>query len=368
MFFKKTQPLNKNVVVVAAILASIGLLLFLKDYFMLIALAAILAFLMNPIYKWIIRKRGGKKGGAITGTVLALFGIIVIPITVILAITAAQAVELVNQIETAGYTSDSASEAINSIVSGINEQASKLPFIEGDALSVDEIKQLFQDAASSIVSATLAFIKSFAGGIANFFTMLIIFLFVFSSLLKNQTKIVKLLEDINPLGKEMNDSYIEKMGAMTTAMVKGQFAIAIAQGISSTISLWIIGVDFLAFFFVILTFLSIIPLGGGIVIIPMGILLILTGNIWQGVLLLAWHFIVTTNIDNILRPKFVPKTARLDPALTILSVFAGMGIFGFLGIVLGPVIMIVLLTTLSMYLDYKKYDGKIPVGAKATDS
>ncbi|MCU0667224.1 MAG: AI-2E family transporter [Patescibacteria group bacterium] len=360
MIFKKSTPLNKNVVITAAILAFIGLLLFLQDYFILIALAAILAFLMNPIYKWIIRKRGGKEGFAITGTVLALFAIIVIPITIIMAITATQAVELVNQIESAGYNGSSLSKNLDTLVANINEQADKLPFVDGQAISVDQIKQMFQDAASSIVSATIAFIKSFAGGIANFFTMLIIFLFVFSSMLKNQNKIIKALEDINPLGKEMNSRYIDKMGAMTTAMVKGQFAIALAQGLSSTLSLWIVGIDYLAFFFVILTFLSIIPLGGGIIIIPLGIVLILTGNIWQGVLLLAWHFLITTNIDNILRPKFVPKSARLDPALTILSVFAGIGIFGFLGIVIGPVLMIVLLTTLSMYLDYKKYGNKLP--------
>ena len=144
------------------------------------------------------------------------------------------------------------------------------------------------------------------------------------------------------------------MGDMTSAMVKGQFAIAVMQGTSATLSLWIVGMDYLAFWFVLLTFLSIIPLGAGIVVIPLGIVLILTGNIWQGILLLAWHFIITTNIDNIMRPKFVPKSARLDPALTILSVFAGISIFGFLGIVLGPVIMIVLLTTLDIYLIYTK--------------
>jgi len=54
----------------------------------------------------------------------------------------------------------------------------------------------------------------------------------------------------------------------------------------------------------------------------------------------------------VLRPQLVPKTARLDPALTILSVFAGLKMFGFLGIVIGPVIMIILVTTIQEYLDY----------------
>ena len=94
----------------------------------------------------------------------------------------------------------------------------------------------------------------------------------------------------------MNQTYLKKMGDMTTAMVKGQFAIAVMQGLSGTISLWIAGIDYLAFWFVLLTFLSIIPLGGGIILIPLGIVLILTGNIWQGALILLWHFLITTNI------------------------------------------------------------------------
>ena len=55
-----------------------------------------------------------------------------------------------------------------------------------------------------------------------------------------------------------------------------------------------------------------------------------------------------------MRPKLVPSEARLDPALTLLSVFSGMAFFGFLGIVLGPVIMIVIVTTIQVYLEVFK--------------
>ena len=57
-----------------------------------------------------------------------------------------------------------------------------------------------------------------------------------------------------------------------------------------------------------------------------------------------------TNIDNVLRPILVPKEAKLDSALMLLSVFAGITMFGFLGIVIGPVVMIVIVTTISVYL------------------
>ena len=346
------MPVNHKVMVAAAIISVIGLLLFLQNYFMLIAVSAILAYLFNPVYLWFMRKTKNSHGKSITMTVVVLFSTVAIPLTALLAITIDQAASLLNQISSAASGSGSLSDTVNTLVSEFNQQAEKLPFVKGEVVNVDQITEWLKNSASTIVSSTLNFVKGFAGGIASFFTMLIIFLFIFSSLLKNQKKIVAWLEGINPLGSELNKLYLKKMGDMTSAMVKGQFAIAIMQGISATISLWIVGMDYLAFWFVFLTFLSIIPLGAGIVVIPLGIVLILTGNIWQGVLLLAWHFIITTNIDNIMRPKFVPKSARLDPALTILSVFAGISIFGFLGIVLGPVVMIVLLTTLDVYLLY----------------
>lgn len=354
----QTNGVNQKVIIASAILSVIALFIFLRNYFMLIALSAILAYLFNPVYKWGLKKTKQSHGKSITITVVVLFATIAIPLTALLALTIDQAAKMLNDISVAASTSGSVSETVNTLISEFNQQAEKLPGVDGSVINIDQITQWLKDSAATIVSTTLNFIKSFAGGIANFFTTLIIFLFIFSSLLKNQKKIVSWLNDLNPLGTEMNKTYLQKMSAMTTAMVKGQFAIAVLQGLSGVISLWITGTDYLAFWFVLLTFLSIIPLGGGIILIPLGIIMILTGNIWQGVLILAWHFIITTNIDNVLRPRFVPKSARLDPALTILSVFAGISIFGFMGIVLGPVVMIVLLTTLDMYLNYARSQSK----------
>jgi predicted PurR-regulated permease PerM len=139
---------------------------------------------------------------------------------------------------------------------------------------------------------------------------------------------------------------------MTKAMVKGQFIIAVAQGFTDALLLYIAGMhDTFFFFFVLLTALSVIPLGGGIVAMPIGVVMILTGNIWQGVLVIAGHIFITTNIDNILRPRLVPKEARLDAALTLLSVFSGLHFFGFLGIVIGPVLMILIVTTIQVFLE-----------------
>jgi predicted PurR-regulated permease PerM len=141
------------------------------------------------------------------------------------------------------------------------------------------------------------------------------------------------------------------MGAMVRGAVFGQFVIALAQGLAGAVSIYLAGFHEGFFIFAImLTALSVIPLGGGIVSIPFGIGMILFGNVFGGIFVIAWHLIVVTNIDNVLRPILIPRQARLDSALMLLAVFAGITMFGFLGIVIGPVLMIVIVTTISVYL------------------
>ncbi len=162
---------------------------------------------------------------------------------------------------------------------------------------------------------------------------------------------VALFKDLNPLGEQVSDIYLAKIGAMVSATVKGQFIIAVCQGVAGAISIYIAGLHDGFFMFVIfLTALSFIPLGSGIVTIPLGIGMAVFGNVVGGIFIVVFHIVVTTSIDNVLRPFLVPRSAHLHPALMLLAVFAGLQMFGFWGIVLGPVLMIVIVTTISMYL------------------
>lgn len=345
----KTQ---QNAIIIASILSFIGIIYFLQDYIVLIAISAVMAYLFHPMYRWFKTKLKFKSGFAVLATILIFFLLITVPLSALLYITTQQALELVSTLSNGGI--QSASNALNNFISSLNETTQKLPIVKEYELTLDSILSWAQNFVQTVASASVGFATSSVSNVANFFTKFIIFVFTFISLLTKGPQIVQTIEDVNPLGPDVNKLYFGRMSAMTTAMVKFQFVIAILQGLIGTASLAIIGVDYLAFWFAILTFLSIIPLGGGIILIPFGIILILTGNIWQGILLLAVHFLITVNIDNILRPKFVPKSASLDPALTLLAVFAGIGFFGFFGIFIGPVIMIVLTTTIELFVHYRK--------------
>lgn len=339
---------QKKALAYATIAALIVGFIFLKVYLMHIAVAAIVAYLFQPIYKALL-SRGYKEGSAATITFLITLLSVIIPLGLVIFISAAQLNSLSKSIN-----SDTLNVDFNKIgqelVNTINNFAAShgLSFRISESSINSAINSLVQDISNKAVDWLTSSITGFFSMITTF----IIYIYVFLSLLRNQKKIIGNLSTINPLGEKITHVYLGKMGSMTKAMVRGQFIIAVMQGLASAVGLYIVGFHSLFFFFfLILTVLSFIPLGAGIVTIPIGIVLIVIGDVWQGVFLIANHLIIVTNIDNVMRPRLVPQDARLDPALTILSVFAGLAMFGFIGVVLGPVLMIVILTTIQMFLE-----------------
>lgn len=350
--FEVTQS-QRTAIGVAIVVALIGGALFLKPYFSLIVVSIILAFLFHPIYQRLLL-RSGKPGRAATLTFLFASFAIIIPVSLIIYFSVRQVNSLVSNADF-----EAIDQALRSFLDTFNK------FFVNQNINIDpsQISSAIQDGLKAAGQSIVSSIPSLFSGFFAFLTSFIIFIYVFLSLLKNNDKITTLIHVLNPLGKDISQMYVEKISAMTKATVRGQFIIAFCQGLESAMILSVAGLSDLFFFFlVLLTAVSVIPMGAGIITIPIGILLILTGDVWQGVLIIANHLIIVTNIDNVLRPRLVPKEARLDAALMILAVFCGIAYFGFLGIVLGPVIMIVIVTTIDVYLEVyrdinmKKYD------------
>ncbi len=319
---------------------------FLRDYLMLIALAGVLAYLFNPLYRRFGRKMGS--GGAATLTLLSALAIVVIPLAGVLAVAGVQIAQMVSSVSSWVKKTDMGALG-RQVLDAINDALGKIPFIHID-LTLDKIQSAIGTVASHFGEWALNLASGSVGGVVTAITGSIIFLYVFIGLLTGGSKIVGMVRDLSPLDPEITSVYFSKTGAMIKASVGGQFIIAAAQGLAASISIYIGGIHQGFFMFLIfLTVLSVIPLGAGVVTIPMGIVMALSGNVTGGIFVVAFHLLITTNIDNILRPILVPKTAYLPPSLMLLAVFAGLGMFGFAGIVFGPVVMIIIVTTINLY-------------------
>jgi predicted PurR-regulated permease PerM len=333
-----------------AVVTGIALLFgayFLRRYFMLIVIAAIVAYLFAPLYNRLKERFNG--GLATAVTVLAALATVVIPISTVISIATVQISRML--IAAADWARTADLNALGERAIGtVNGLLGKLPF-QTPQISVESLRDNLGTLAQTIGEWLLRTLSGIAGGAIGFITSAIIFLYVLISLLVNKTEVITLIRRLNPLGEEVTDLYLAKMGAMVKGTVKGQFIIAVIQGILGAVSIYIAGFhDAFFIFAILLTALSVIPLGSGIITIPFGIGMMFFGNIAGGLFVVLFHLFAITNIDNFLRPILVPKQARLDSALMLLSVFSGIAMFGFFGIIVGPVVMIVIVTTISVYL------------------
>ncbi|MBP7806911.1 AI-2E family transporter [Candidatus Saccharibacteria bacterium] len=339
---------QKRALAIATILAIVLGAYFLSNYVGLLIVAAITAFVFNPLYQLLL-KRWNNKNKAATVTLLATFVAVIIPLTFVLAVTLVQVNRVIGMVNLDVQNTD-LNQLLTNVIDSINQVLATIGL--SFRLSIDHIQAGLATMAQNIGDALLQGLSSSISSVAAFITTFIIYIYVFLALLTKQDKLIETFHLLNPLGKDIGKLYLRRAGVMTKGMVRGQFIIATVQGFTDAFFLYLAGFrSTFFFFFMILTVLSIIPLGGGIIVIPIGIIMILLGNIWQGALILAGHFLIVTNEDNILRPKLVPDEARLDPALTLLSVFSGLAFFGFIGIVVGPVIMILIVTTIEVYME-----------------
>lgn len=339
---------QKRALAIATVIALMFGAYFLRGYFILIVVAAVVAYLFDPLYERL--RKCLSAGLSATITLLAALFMVIVPIAGAIAIGVAQITVMVRSVADWVGRTDLSTLGERSL-RVLNELLDRVPFLKSTDITAEQLQKWVVTFAQRAGEWGLEFLQGAAGGLFGGLTAAIIFLYVFISMLVNGDQIRLLIRRLNPLGEEATDLYLAKMAAMVRGTVRGQFVIALAQGVAGAVSIYIAGFhDGFFIFVILLSVLSVIPLGGGVVSIPFGIGLALFGNVVGGIFVIVFHIVVVTNIDNVLRPILVPKEAKLDSALMLLSVFAGLSMFGFLGIVIGPVVMIVIVTTISVYL------------------
>jgi predicted PurR-regulated permease PerM len=338
---------QKRALAVATVIALLFGAYFLRGYFILIVVAAVAAYLFTPLFTRLNKRMG--TGLSATLTLLAAFAAVIVPLGLFVFLAVVQITTMVERVADWVQRTD-LSALGDRALRFVNDVLARVPFIDV-TVTPDSLRDSMTTVAQEVGKWLLGLLQGAAGGAFGAVTAVILFLYVFLSLLTNRDRVLLLIRRLNPLGEEITDLYMSKMGAMVKGTVMGQFVIAVCQGVAGAASIYIAGFHQGFFLFaVLLSALSVIPLGSGIVTSPFGIGMILFGNIFGGVFVIVFHMIVVTNIDNFLRPILVPRAARLDSALMLLAVFAGIAMFGAWGIVIGPVLMIVIVTTISVYL------------------
>jgi len=333
-------------IVVLAVLA----LILVWQFVIPILLAFVVVVIMKPVYNWFFGKKWikGSELRAIGATMLIFVLVIAIPAVLVIGGAISQANNLLSGLEMAEF-----GLSFSDIISGLEETLQAIGAGEIQ-IDQDQIGESIQQALMSLGEWIRGLLVSLGESFTGFITSALVVLVIMYVLLpRYKSPGQQDILDIVPFPPEITQLFLDKIDLMITAMFKGLFVIAIIQGSAMGLVLWIAGVPFILFFTLLSMVLSLVPLIGiSLLAWPVGILLIISGSTWQGIFVIAAFLLIVANIDTILRPILVPKEVYLNPALVILSVFGGLGVMGFVGIIYGPVIMILLVTSVEVYTKY----------------
>ena len=119
--------------------------------------------------------------------------------------------------------------------------------------------------------------------------------------------------------------------ATALATIKGSIVVGGIQGVLSAVLFFLVGLPGAAILGVFTAALCILPIGSGFVWAPAGIILLVTGKIWQGLLVLLFGALVISTIDNLIRPILVGKETQMHPLLVLFSTLGGIMFFGITG-------------------------------------
>jgi predicted PurR-regulated permease PerM len=154
-----------------------------------------------------------------------------------------------------------------------------------------------------------------------------------------------------PIKKEYSSALTGKFMDITRNLFFGYIMVALIQTVLAYIIFSIFQIKG-SLVFAALTFITVfIPMiGGGLVWLPLGMARIVGGDVSGGVVFFIVSALCISTLDNFIRPLFLRDRIQLHPLIIFFAILGGIRLFGFNGLVLGPVAVIFFLTVLDMFL------------------
>lgn len=236
----------------------------------------------------------------------------------------------------------------------------KVHDLTGVQLLTDENLIAFQKKATTIVPAV---INSSAILLSNFAVMFLLLYY----LLKNGRDVEIFLFRNIPLKPENVKMLSKETKGMIKANAIGIPVLAILQGIVATIGYWIFGVkDFGLWGFLTGVFSMIPVVGTAVIWLPLTAYMFAVKETGNATGLLIYAAVLITNIDYVARLTLLKKYMDVHPLITIFGVIVGIGLFGFWGVIFGPLLISYFVILFKIYINEfgmakENRDGEEPV-------
>ncbi len=337
---------NQQHFVVIGILIGLALLsyLIIAPFLGFILLGIILAYMCYPVYSWLLSHTKPVYAASIV-LIGVLLGIIIPAIIV--------AAGLISQAN--GAYSFLTSESVGSHTSGLILKLNSWTGVDVGSAFVSMLTKI-----ESFVVSSLPTIISRTGEMI--FGTILLFIVMFYSLIDGKSWYDQSIKWL-PISSAHKKRVHFEVSHMTTSLFYGQFLTSILIGTACGILFYLFGIPSAIFWGFIMGIFAFIPIfGAPMVYIPAGIFLMLNDMWFSGIGIIVACSLAVVFFDYIYRQKIINKqnishkSSAIHPLIIIVGAIGGVLLMGFVGFIIGPLVLSLLLLFLRLESDHKKDD------------
>ena len=300
-----------------------------------------LAYLTYPVYAWLLRR---VRRPAVAGSLMLLLIVVVllVPMAFLLAALVTQVQELIGK---AGVTDPQA--VLDAVAHRINELLGLPPQDPGSSSPgsslVNDVYGTVQDAATRWVRELPRYL---AEGLIGVFLLAYVVYYSYT----DGARWIQALREVLPMQADHRETLFREVGHVIRGVMYGTILMSALQAGLAAVGFTIFGVPDVALWSVLVFILALLPIvGAPMVWLPWSVYLIYLGETFRGVGLLLYSAVLVNGIEHVIRPKLIGTVANIHPLLVLLGVVGGLAVFGFIGFILGPLVLSVFVTVLNLY-------------------
>jgi len=317
-------------------------LLIIWPFLPAIVFAIIFAIVFTPLYKLFSEKLGWNN--SLSGIVVLVLTIVFIltPILLLMGLITKEAIDFVQTFDQQGFINFILN---NSIINIFGYELDLTLYTSG-------LLELLRNAGQLVGQNLLAV----GSNVLRFIFLFFVFLFVYFFFLRDGKALVKKSRALLPFTKTQNKQLFEKFYNTSKTVFIGYLIAALLSGIAAYIAFTLFGIPGAVIWGLLAGLLSLIPTVGTVVVYLIGTIVAgLTFGIW-GVLGFVVYYVAVEAVvlQGVIRPKMVDEKISMHPILVFFSLIGGIGAFGSIGIIYGPLIVVMFVSIFDFIVGTKR--------------
>ncbi|APE27247.1 membrane protein, putative [Aurantiacibacter gangjinensis] len=297
--------------------------------------ATLAAIMFQPLYRKVLGWRKGRESQAAGLALLVITIAVIIPAFILGSIVVGEAVGVLTAFREGAIDVSTWPEAVLAAL----PETLRAPLADAGWNDLPTVRERAQDFVEQSLGLIAQQAVAIGGSVFGFVLALGVGLYVLFFLLRDGSRIGPQILAALPMPHDIAVRMGDKFLAIVRATIKGSIVVGLVQGALGTLTFFIVGVPSAILFGLLMAIFSLLPaLGPAIVWGPVAIYLLATGEIWQGVVVIASGVAVIGMADNVLRPILVGRDTGIPDWVILVTTLGGIALLGLSGIVIGPLV------------------------------